>query len=470
MHAHDSHVTVYAGAGLSTPDPTCLPSAKELALSIVDELSPQIGLDGVEATDLLAVADRVAEEPGGNALLHQTILRVANFRGARTNYAHDVLALLLCEGAIRVLVTNYDDCIERAAQPERPIVVLSAAGLVGTTGARLLKIHGCATLPDTLRVTRSDLSTVPEWVRSQVHAQLHSDIFVFLGIGSPAEYVNDGLEGLVSELTAANVHLVDPSLAETWAVDPPTGWRALLPALAPEQRHTQTGEQFCDALLRAYLHFPRHTARDFLSRKQPDDPHRQGLEALLAAMEQLTAVDVLRWFRGAAFRIAVGSSVVSSPTTMQGLLGLAALVGRDQPLQMLSDGCICLRPQPDGSEHDMHSDSSPREFLVMLVTVHATASGSSLETDVLARVRRARTSGRVPSGQPAIVVLAGHSGRLASELPVSPGQSLAQIVERFSVEPSLDNIVAQSLPNHLIDGPNSGAILLVDANDLFEAS
>jgi hypothetical protein len=57
-------------------------------------------------------------------LLHMAILDAADFLGARANYAHEVLALLICEGSATVLVTNYDDCIERSA-PQRLTVIWS---------------------------------------------------------------------------------------------------------------------------------------------------------------------------------------------------------------------------------------------------------------------------------------------------------------------------------------------------------
>jgi hypothetical protein len=121
---------VYAGAGVSAAAPTSLPGATTLARLIADALRDQIPLDGVDSDDLLAVAEAVAAQPLGTDLLRQTILAVADLRSATVNYAHEVLGLLLCEGAATVFETNYDDCIERGAHPERPIVVRTATELL----------------------------------------------------------------------------------------------------------------------------------------------------------------------------------------------------------------------------------------------------------------------------------------------------------------------------------------------------
>jgi hypothetical protein len=159
--ALEGRLTIYAGAGLSAATPTELPGAARLAKRVADAVGDVVDLGEVDPWDLLAVADAVASKPRGIHLLRDTILRVADFLGAPSSYGHRVIALLICEGAVTALETNYDDCIERAAQPERLPVVRTAAELLHGPGTALLKAHGCATLPPTMLITTKDLASVP---------------------------------------------------------------------------------------------------------------------------------------------------------------------------------------------------------------------------------------------------------------------------------------------------------------------
>lgn len=112
-------VVVYAGAGVSLSAPTNLPNGRRLAESIHMQLqTPFPGLTAVSPHDLVAVADFVAALPGGEDALRQISARSANFRTAKPGYAHRLLAHLMLEGAIDVLTTNWDTCIERSAGEE----------------------------------------------------------------------------------------------------------------------------------------------------------------------------------------------------------------------------------------------------------------------------------------------------------------------------------------------------------------
>ena len=72
-----------------------------------------------ETWDLLAIADAVAALPDGEDALRQTSAKSANFKSAKPGYAHRVLAHLMLEGAIDILTTNWDNCIERGSGEER---------------------------------------------------------------------------------------------------------------------------------------------------------------------------------------------------------------------------------------------------------------------------------------------------------------------------------------------------------------
>ncbi|WP_310964896.1 SIR2 family protein [Nocardioides terrisoli] len=159
-----------------------------MAELIAARLEGIVDFDGVKRYDLLAVADTVAAQPFGAKLLCETALEVADFVNAPYNYAHEVAAMLLCEGAATILETNYDDCIERAAQPERPPVARNADELLNGPSGPLLKAHGCATLRTTMLLTTAQLASVDLWASATVTARLAQDTVVFVGIGSVADY------------------------------------------------------------------------------------------------------------------------------------------------------------------------------------------------------------------------------------------------------------------------------------------
>ncbi|MGL5829104.1 MAG: SIR2 family protein, partial [Angustibacter sp.] len=175
---------------------------------IFDALKDVMDLSAVDEWDLLQVADAVAAQPRGIQLLRQTVLDVADFSSAHPNYAHEVLALLLCEGAVTVLETNYDDCIERAAIPERLPVVRTAQELLSGPTSGLLKAHGCVTLPDTMLITTGDLAGVQFWANTTVQTHLSQDLFAFIGIGSVADYVRDSLAAVMGAVGDDHVILI----------------------------------------------------------------------------------------------------------------------------------------------------------------------------------------------------------------------------------------------------------------------
>jgi hypothetical protein len=472
QRAINGQLTIYAGAGLSAADPTYLPGAAGLAKRIADALEEQITLDGVDTDDLVAVADAVSAQPLGSDLLRQTILAVADFLGADFNYAHAVMALLLCEGVVTVIETNYDDCIERAAQPERPTVVATPAEMLDASGATLLKAHGCATQPRTMIVTTAELDDVPHWAQTRVASQLHSDRVVFVGIGSPADYVQNTIQDLLTEVGADHLLIVDPSVA-AWDSKETSAWKAILPNIKAEQRDSRTAEDFLDALLRAYLHHPRRTARNAVSGMPDDHPQKRGLELILAAMEKRHAVWALRWIRAASTKHAPGVAIATSDQLIKGLLGTGSLLAESTISKLRSGGWILVNvDQSDAGESAMRP---PDEQLthVMLVMASGSVLGSEAEAEARHRVTRARGDDIVPSGADVVVVVVGHIGPMSGEAPVQRGDRLQDVLTREEAtrpESPPGNLVSTPAQGHLIDGASSGSIVLINGENLIEAA
>jgi hypothetical protein len=487
-HALRRQLTVYAGAGLSVAPPTSLPGASALAQLIVGALNHQVPLEGVDHTDLIAVANAVAKQPLGSDLLRQTMLNVADFRGAAFNYAHEVLALLLCEGAALVLETNYDDCIERAAQPERPSVVRTSSEMLQADGASLLKAHGCATQPETMLVTQSDLDSVPRWASTRVAAQLRSSRVAFIGIGSPADYVSQNVTELIDDVGVAHLLVVDPCLAHWDSGDPPA-WRNLLPELPIEHRDERTAQQFCDALLRAYLDSPRRTAVNRVAGMPEVHAQRVGVDSILQTLWSRDAVWVLRWMRAASYGLTPGTSVATSTELTRGLLAGGSLLG-DAPVASLRSGgwmfVSCPLPIQVDERPTATTESGgattlnatvgtpkPVNLPVMLLMSHGSPLGATVDAEARRRVVQARGEDVVPSGVAVVVVAVGHMGPISGEVEVGRGTRIADVLARLprlAHDGAPANVVSEAQPTHLIDGPTSGSILMVNGDDLIEAA
>jgi len=156
--ARQSRLAICAGAGLSRSDPTGLPDGRRLSELIYDQADlafPGL-LTGVRRDDLLEVADRVSSQPDGLGAVQAIAARVAPFTTALSNPGHRVLAALILEGAVTTLLTNWDDCIERAVFTGGRIqAVVTDHDRLHLNGALLLKVHGCATSVESLLITRA---------------------------------------------------------------------------------------------------------------------------------------------------------------------------------------------------------------------------------------------------------------------------------------------------------------------------
>lgn len=455
--AHTKQLTIYAGAGISAADPTLLPGAAVLANRIWNKLSPLMDLGVVDEWDLLAVADAVVAHPNGAQLLRQTVLEVADMKSAPFNYAHEVIALLLCEGVATVLEMNYDNCIERAAQPEIPSVVRTSAELLHGPRGSLLKVHGCATLPPTMLVTTEDLVGVGFWADAAVRAHLSQDHFVFIGIGSVADYVRASLKKVTENVGSGHLYLVDPALAN-WDDDEDLDWRTLLGDLPSDQRVAAAADEFCDALLRAYLLVLCHQLRGTVIALPEEHPQKAGVGRLLNALCSLNAVAAMRWLRGVSWRYVPGQSVASAAVTLEGLVALSGLLGSNWTATNLRTGLIDLTP--------LESSSRDTDVSVLPLLAGEGVSGSLAVHEAERRVTMARLSGEIPTNAEVLVVAGGHLGGLGStELEPSRDADLDVLLEE--ARPYFDrlahDLVSESEPNHLIDGPRPGRIVFVRA-------
>ena len=457
LHARRRELTIYAGAGVSAADPAALPGAARLAQLIHESLSHHLDLTAVESDDLLAVADAVAAESRGDDLLRMTILQVADLLGAHENFAHEVLGLLLCEGVVTILETNFDNCIERAAQPECPTVVRTAGDLLQASGPALLKAHGCATQPKTMIVTTAQLAEAPPWATVRVAAQLRQDQVVFLGIGSVADYIRNSINEILEEVGVEHLLVVDPAMASWDTAE--LAWKDVLPVLRPDQRDPRTADEFCDALLRAYAMLFVNDLKAAVHSMDPEHPQRKGTSTLVQRLAERDAVWGVRWLRSASHRLPTGSPTVGSSEAIRGALAIGALVGVGGITSLTRGGVVRV-----------NADGHP--IPVLLLMNHTGALGTVAEPEARRRVHFAKGQDLIDADADVVVVAVGHVGPVSGEIPVNRGHRLADILracqERAQVLPA--NLLAVPEADHVINGVMSGNVWIINGDDLIEAA
>jgi hypothetical protein len=440
QRAMQRRLTVYAAAGVSIASPSSLPGAFKLANEVRGRL-PFVDFDRVDTGDLLGVADCVARQPNGVALLHQTILLAADFTSATPGYAHQALGLLLAEGASTVLTTNYDTCIERGSRELLPVVITDDERL-DRAAAALLKAHGCASRGSSLLATTAELDSPPLFAEAELMARLLTDSVVFLGLGSPADYVKKSLERILHLVPTANLSVVDPNISD-WGN---SAWSTIIPGLPIDRHVASTADEFADELVRAYVSEFIARVRGLLSALQPSAESVARFDALMGTLATKTSVWVLRWLRGCLVGEKMGKQAAMSTSVPRLLLGLSALSG--STTVGLKNNSIC---------------STSDNVSILLVGTDDTVAGSALASRARDHVLRARADGEIPAGHTVLVVCAGHLGRLDVD-QIEPNGAVPW--EELADAVSGGGLIDEADGEHLIDGLSAGAVFFVAADDL----
>lgn len=314
------------------------------------------------------------------------------FTTAIPSAAHRALALLLLEGALQLMTTNWDTCIERAAAPERISTVVTAADRIQVQADSLLKVHGCADRQETLRVTTAQLDQPPLWAATSIAAGLSHATVVFLGIGDIAPYVQRSLHQIVAELGPADhVAVVTPSIEKQWAE---SRWAGLLPDLPLDRRWGLTGAEFCQGLLAAWVNAALNQVHaNASSLAIPRLP--AAFARLHAALRLHDADRVLSWLRRSHYAPRPGNSVAHAGRTSEVLLALA-----------LHTEAAALADVPVlGPAHQ-----SPG--LVDLLIAGDHTSGVAAADEAIHRAGQYRQSGFLGPADSLTVICAGHMGPL----------------------------------------------------------
>lgn len=320
---------VYLGAGVSLAQPTGLPTGPALATAIHARLKVAFHvLDAVNPTDLVAVADAVASLPGGEEALRQTAAQSADFKTAKPAYAHRTIAHLMLEGAIDVLTTNWDNCIERGAGDEQLPTVTDERDLIRVTPPWVLKVHGCASQPDSLLLTSDHLKNPPRWVKDETHARLGSATVIFVGIGDVAGYVKQRIVEAISEVgSVENIRIVAPDIVDKWET---SQWSGVAPGLRDEYRIPATADLFMEQLAAAYVIVQLGGHSLGLA---SDEVIAADFEAGKASLLEADALMVLEWARRVDIQPRPGHSVLKTSEIATVLIALGHLVGTSARLK-----------------------------------------------------------------------------------------------------------------------------------------
>lgn len=325
QRARFGRLVIYAGAGLSFAEPAGLPSGAEVARRIYARLIDAFpALTGIQEDDLVAIADAVAALPGGEEALRLTAVEVAEFTTATPSYGHATLALMLLDGVLDVLTTNWDNCIERSAAPEHVPSVVTTHDLLNVAGRCVLKIHGCATRPESLLITTVHLDAPPAWVVDETRAKLGNAVVAFVGIGDIAGYLKKRLAEAIADVgNVDNIRVISPGIVNGWEA---SQWSELVPGLDIEHRIPASADLFLERLAAAYVHL---ILGDLAAHVADEPAVADGFNAGAAAIRKHDALTVLAWTRRSGVVCAAGTSVINSGPMTEAIAALGKLAGPD---------------------------------------------------------------------------------------------------------------------------------------------
>lgn len=424
------------GAGVSIGKPTGLPPGKDIASRLHSALCLSGHKDSVGAcdpSDLICIADKMEEIVGGADLVQSMLRELADFTGAHPNYSHEVLALLVMEGAIELISLNWDTCVERSPRDgERLEVVVSAEDFRNVSGPRFHKVHGCVARGPLLAVSSRQLADVPQWVLDELGGRLARAEVAFVGVGDIPSYVNKRIAQLKQQMLADRIYVVDPKISDAW--------KELVPELTEERKLGQPADRFLDSLLRGYVNAAlRHLFREL------QDPNQvatyrgvgvdisEGSKRLRAALDLIDARSFVVFCRQSRYGWTSPDKVVQSPELLRFLAAAAALASKAE-----------VRFDP----HEMRLQyAAPGGRRYAEPVLARGQSGAAVARAAHQRVQLAASEGRYAPGDRVILIVEGHLEPLP--LPSVPA-----------------SMIGEEESGELIAGSTTGQVRLMSATDL----
>lgn len=392
--------TLVVGAGISLSSPTCLKSAIDLAGEVKQNLLSNSAFEsvvsGVPDGDLQALADAVqAHSAPALAVMQHRIVQSGSFLDAEPNYSHLVLALLLQEGVVDVITLNWDRCIERAASRHYGTVEGCCTDEQLTSvlnTARLLKPHGSAEIPNSLRVSSQQMAEAPWWAQHATAAGLATNRVTFIGVSDPPTYIRPTLQKIVELAAGPSVKVVGPS-------EPPA-WTAMLEGEAGDWFIQGTSDEILDELIRGLTQkqieqaqVAMREAAESIVGFDSDQP----LNEIYDLIRDQPAHVIWLWARrgmtkNSATKLATGSTLVNC---------LLALVMLHQviPISTIAVFGPCVTVVSD-------------EFTIELALASDVVSSDALMRQKVNSLKARRAENLIPKNKPCLVLASGYVGAL----------------------------------------------------------
>jgi len=417
-----NNVVLVVGAGVSNAPPTSLPIGQEIARALKHKLGYTELAKYVESLpedDLLVIADTAeAQSLEALKLVQKAILDSFDFKTARPNYAHQYIAILMAEGAVKTMTTNWDTCIERAADmtysdlvPCRLPEEIGGAG----TSAVLLKLHGCAEIENSIKVSSKEVGGPVWWASHQVSAGIESSWVVFVGIGSIVPYIRETIRKIVNlAKTSTRIRVVD--------IRKTSDWDELLDTAGNDYFIKSSAEEFLDDVVTSLTNQQLSQALTLaqqLAKEMPID----GID-VVAATEQV--IGFLReypahftwlWARRGVFPSGC-SPVMLDPTFVRCVLALALLHSISQLEKVKIVGStvsVCCN-----------------DFMVELLWAKEALASSVLCKKKMESLLADKRNNTLPQGKRCIVIVHGSSG------PLPPEAMPESVVDKPEVEDIID--------------------------------
>ncbi len=235
------------------------------------------------------------------------------------------------EGVVTAITANWDLGIETAGtRLDIKIVGVTTPLERAALGQELplYKVHGCASRPETLKVTREEVDEPMKWARAEVQHALVDGTVVFIGLGTIGAYVSEPFDELVPlwRAAGATIKVVDLELSNAW--------REALGDDADGVHIDADAAEFLDDLLRAIAREALGQAAQRI--RDIQDEHTawtqtmlDGIERLDEALRDATGHAVLRWMRDGVTQARDGQQFVLDHAGEQSLMALALLAGGD---------------------------------------------------------------------------------------------------------------------------------------------
>jgi hypothetical protein len=405
--AKQRQLVIYLGAGISMAEPSCGPSG----WAVADALRPYVAnLLDVDVTELDGLSlEALAERLVGEDAERLEALRVraseaADFRGITPNFGHEVAALLLREGAVELITVNWDCGIETAGR-EAGFSIRGVAGPDESVeigyGLKIFKVHGCATRPPTLAITKAEVDKPQSWAVGRVQGALAGGVVAFVGLGTVGLYVCEPVEDLVTAWgqDASSVVIADPVLSESWKS-----------AFGDAEKATDAyikcdADCFLDDLLRALVLEALDLCEQQIRALPQDDDWvaamLNGFGELRKALAGTSANGAIRWWRDGLTDDVDGQPFIVTVDGGRSLMTVALLAGND------GGDLDCA-----GQRGRFTVASTARYFEVVSRPGKAV---TEVERVGRQRIRQRLMDGVYPKLKPISVVVAGANGRFPSE-------------------------------------------------------